>query len=154
MASELDLQRMTVLHWATLQQRWDSVYVPLPFRRMHWLLVLYDSLFSLILLDYVLCSESLLIANGYYNGSLVSPASCLDPNAWIDSMGITQTLMTVTRHTADVAYSILNFSIISVTNVSSGEIVTINASELLACYNATFNNLDPNSLYLGTQVLI
>jgi len=46
-------------------------------------------------------------------------------------------------------------SILSVTNVSSGESVPINANELLACYNTTFNNpLNPDSIYLGTEVLI
>jgi len=60
--------------------------------------------------------------------------------------------MTVTRHTADVIYSIFNGSILSVTNVSSGDSVPIDSHELLACYNATYN--DPNWTYFGTEVLI
>ena len=48
--------------------------------------------------------------------------------------------MAVTRHTANVVYSIFNSSIISITNVSFGVRVPIDPSELLTSDNATFNN--------------
>lgn len=81
--------------------------------------------------------------------------NCLDVKTWIANLSITTISMAVTRHTSTAVYSVLEDTILSVSNVSRGNAVAIEPRELLSCYNTTFNDpINTNEMALGTQVLI